>query len=117
MQFLTDKLPFHCVVSDAQVVIEISKGVRPYTERPVAEIVHEAEWMLMQMCCETDTGMRPSMQDVVERVREIRGKECEEDERREEGEGKEEGDGGKWVPLRKMSDVESKTKDADAQIA
>jgi len=67
LQVLTGKVPYHYYKNDAQVLITLSRGLRPM--RPDDPPIDEVHWRFMQRCwvnSDHNLSVRPSIKDVVD---------------------------------------------------
>jgi hypothetical protein len=64
----TGRIPHDGLQNDVQVLLAVTKGIRP--ERPGSETgIFDELWELVSRCWQQDPGSRPTMQGVVETVR------------------------------------------------
>ncbi|KAG9317971.1 kinase-like domain-containing protein [Chiua virens] len=68
LQVLTGKIPYHYYKNDAQVLIALSRGLRP--ARPEEPNIDDVHWEFMQRCWANQSkwsskNARPSIEDVV----------------------------------------------------
>ncbi|KAG8219152.1 kinase-like domain-containing protein [Butyriboletus roseoflavus] len=62
-QVLTGKVPYHYYKNDAQVLVALSRGLRP--ARPDESPIHDVHWEFMQRCW-SSKNIRPSVEEVVD---------------------------------------------------
>lgn len=61
-KLLSGRIPYHYIYSDAQVVIELHKGVKP--RRPAPQFITDAQWNLIQQCWGEEPKDRPDIETV-----------------------------------------------------
>jgi hypothetical protein len=66
-QIYTNSAPFAGYRNEMQVIVAITKGVRP--ARPTEVGMYEDLWSLVTRCWEIEPGDRPSMKEVEKSVR------------------------------------------------
>lgn len=69
LQVLTGKVPYHYYKNDAQVLVALSRGLRP--ARPDGPPIDDVQWEFMQRCWASQgkrgyKNDRPSIEEVVE---------------------------------------------------
>ncbi|KZT07373.1 kinase-like protein [Laetiporus sulphureus 93-53] len=71
----TDRLPFDDCKYDGCVIWKVTKGIRPQRpndEESTERGVSDAIWVLMEECWEQDRNLRPSADEVINRLIQIR---------------------------------------------
>ena len=69
LQVLTGKIPYHYYRNDAQVLVALSRGLRP--ARPVEPPIDDVHWEFMQQCWasqkskQTSKNVRPTIEEIV----------------------------------------------------
>ena len=69
LQALTGKVPYHYYKNDAQVLVALSRGLRP--ARPDEAPIDDVHWKFMQRCWASQSkqaskNVRPSIEEVVD---------------------------------------------------
>ncbi|RDB14785.1 Serine/threonine-protein kinase STY46 [Hypsizygus marmoreus] len=62
LEVLSGRIPYHYIRTDAQVVIELHKGVKP--RRPAQSFVSDAQWAVIERCWGDDVLCRPKIGEV-----------------------------------------------------
>ncbi|TDL15392.1 kinase-like protein [Rickenella mellea] len=67
LEILSGDVPYHHLKSDGQVLIELSRGVKP--PRPPSVFITDDYWSFISTCWSDSPNMRPSVSEVSSRVR------------------------------------------------
>ena len=69
LEILSGLVPYHHLKSDAQVLIELSRGVKP--QRPESTHITDTEWEFISSCWKEPPTLRPSTSEVTIHVKQI----------------------------------------------
>jgi len=69
LEVLSGNVPYHQLKSDAQVLIQLSKGIKP--QRPSSNNITDAEWEFISNCWKEPPTLRPSTSEVTIHVKQI----------------------------------------------